>query len=312
MDTVIRHLKYRMLRANSHEIKHTYSEELRIQYEDYLNVFLDLEAKYREDYFEDQNKKVFISLKNYSLIQSQYLTESKELIPNLELWNQSGEVFFQINSIGLKGAKPRAESKKVVVWGDSVVFGFGKTWCDLQIGNHIQSFSGGLEGATNEKILSYAHKKNLENEFDLNIISLGWHSIASRQRIDESLSKVRDIPNCALMTLPFSIPLKISMFDIRSEFNFSKSLDEAFLFWGNHEYSVNSCFKLIYDMTRQNQRIRQFAAKFDIPLLDLELIFKSHKMREIDKVRFFDVGHLRPSAYPHVAGELSAFVGKIL
>jgi hypothetical protein len=312
MDRIIRHYKYRKFRKNSEGVKHIYPEELRIQYEDYLNVFLTLEAQYGKDYFEESNMKVLINLKNYSLIQSHYLTASKELISNLEILNNNNEVFFQINSLGLKGAKPKVESKKVAVWGDSVVFGFGKTWCDLQIGNSVQIFSGGLEGATAEDILRFAHQKNLENRFDLNIVSLGWHSIASRQRTNEYLSKARDIPNCALMTLPFSIPLKKSMSDIGSEFNFSKSVDDAFFFWGNQEYSVNSCFKLIYDMSIQNQKIRQFARKFGIPLLDFELIFGSHKMQEIDKSRFFDIGHLRPSAYPNVAGELSAFVRTIV
>ena len=73
-----------------------------------------------------------------STIQLKYKTDDWRLIPNRILL-QNGKPFFQINNIGLKGIKTMwPEKKRVVVWGDSVVFGIGAGWVDLANSEKIE------------------------------------------------------------------------------------------------------------------------------------------------------------------------------
>jgi hypothetical protein len=295
----------------SNSAKHEYSNTLRAEYETFLDNFIDKDYGLGDEYggyLEPGALSVSISQKNYSLIQSRYLTSDYKLVPNLRIYADDS-LFFQINSWGLKGSAPSNEGKKIVIWGDSVVFGFGRTWCDLKSVDGTQSFSGGLEGASADNIIDYAFEINSMYAIDGNVISLGWHSMGSKEKTNELLAMTETLPNRSFLTLPYSIPLHLASQNIENQFNTHADVGSAYLFWGNHKYSPLSCFKLIHDMQYQNSLIRKYAKKYKLPLLDLEEIFASKKATQIDKLRFFDVGHPRPSAYPFLAHSLMKFIG---
>ncbi len=294
----------------SRKTSHEYSDDLKREYESYLDNFIDNQyalSEGFEDYLEPLAQEISVSQKSYSLSQSQYLTNDYKLISNRRIY--AGEkLFFQINSWGLKGGAPKPTGKKFVVWGDSVIFGFGSTWTDLSIESEYQCFSGGLEGANAVKIIDYAVEKNQIFQIDLNLISLGWHSLGSRQLTQECLERTEILPNRALLTLPYSIPLHLAAQNLTNEFTSHTDVDSAFLFWGNYRYSPLACFKQIHEMQIQNEQIRKYAKRKSLPLLDLERIFYSKESKVIDKRRFFDIGHPRPSTYPFLKNSLLNFI----
>lgn len=294
----------------SKNTRHEYSDDLKREYESYLGDFIDDKYSIKEEssiYLEPTAKEISISKKNYSLMQSHYLSSDYKLIPNLRIYSDE-KLFFQINSWGLKGGAPMTSGKKFVVWGDSVVFGFGSTWTDLNVNSNDQCFSGGLEGGNVEKIIDFAIEKNLVYQFDMNLISLGWHSLGSRRETQKHLERTEILHNRGFLTLPYSIPLQLAVRDLTNEFASHADIDEVFLFWGNHKYSPKACFKQIREMQIQNEQIRKYAKKNSLPLLDLEVLLSSKDSKVINKHHFFDIGHPRPSFYPILRKILLNFI----
>jgi hypothetical protein len=294
----------------SRKTSHEYSDELKREYETYLDNFIDNQYALNEDlkdYLEPFAQEISVSQKNYSLIQSQYLSKEYKLIPNRRIYADE-KFFFQINSWGLKGGAPKTTGKKFVVWGDSVIFGFGSTWTDLSNESRYQCFSGGLEGANAVKIIDFAIEKNQTYQIDVNLISLGWHSLGLSRETQKYLDRTKILPNRAFLTLPYSIPLQLAARNLTNEFTSHTDVDSAFLFWGNYIYSPKACFKQIHEMQIQNEQIRKYAKRNSLPLLDLEKIFSSKASKVIDKKRFFDIGHPRPSTYPFLKKNLLNFI----
>jgi hypothetical protein len=103
------------------------------------------------------------------------------LIPNRTLMRRyadgSVDVFFKTNALSLKGEQRDAKKKQAVVWGDSVVFGMGKSWVE-GLNDHqatYQFHNGGMEGDVAINIMNRMIYMNREHRFDMNILSLGWH-----------------------------------------------------------------------------------------------------------------------------------------
>ena len=57
-----------------------------------------------------------------------YDPERAALRPDLVFVEDDGSVTFEINEVGLKGDPLDPRRKLAVVWGDSVVFGSGRSW----------------------------------------------------------------------------------------------------------------------------------------------------------------------------------------
>ena len=141
----------------------------------------------------------------------------------------------------------------------------------------------------------------------MNIFSLGWHSKHDKRLVHSVLQESMKLPNLALMTLPYSISLDLAKRDLSSEFSISKDLGDAYLFWGNHDYSVATARRLVREITEQNEVMRKFARKKGIPLLDLEEILVSERNPATFKRSFFDLGHPRPVIYPFLGAKLKEF-----
>src|SRR5436853_6844247 len=72
---------------------------------------------------------------------------TRTLRPNMVLVDRRGAVVFEINELGLKGAARDPSRKLAVMWGDSVVFGIGRSWPCLIDGMAAgyQFLNGGIE-----------------------------------------------------------------------------------------------------------------------------------------------------------------------
>ena len=260
-----------------------------------------------ENYLLPDNKFVVLDSANYGLMQRKYLDENWTLRPNVSLFQESGDFYFQVNEVGLKGSRLDSTRRQVAVWGDSVVFGIARGWVDLASNNAILFLNGGAEGAPATAILDNAIEKNSKITFDMNIFSLGWHSKHDKRLIMKVLQESLKLPNLAFMTLPYSISLDLAKSDISRHFSTNKDFSETYLFWGNHRYSVATAKRLVREIQNQNRIMRDFAKKSGIPVLDFEEILVSERTPATFKRSFFDLGHPRPAIYPFLAAKLSEF-----
>jgi hypothetical protein len=260
-----------------------------------------------ENYLLPDNKYVVVDSTNYGLMQRKYMDEDWTLKPNVSLFQESGDFYFQVNEVGLKGSRLDSSRRQVAVWGDSVVFGIGRGWVDLASDKSILFLNGGAEGAPATAILNNSLEKNSKVSFDMNIFSLGWHSKYDTKLVRRVLEESLKLPNLAFMTLPYSISLDLAKRDLTSQFSINKDLSEAYLFWGNHDYSVATASRLVREIMNQNKIMRKFAKKKGIPILDFEEILVSERNAKTFKRSFFDLGHPRPAIYPFLASKLREF-----
>lgn len=180
-------------------------------------------------------------------------------------------------------------------------------WVHLANDNTFEFMCGGVEGAPADAIVRNALRFSRANKADLNLLSLGWHSKHDIKLIEKLLHESENIPNLAFLTLPSSMDEIIASQDVSGLFLASNSADEAYMFWGNHIYSVHEALKLVKEINYQNELMRRYAISRGIPILDLENIYNPSLKLENFRLNFFDLGHPRPSFYPKLSKDLHNF-----
>jgi hypothetical protein len=250
---------------------------------------------------------VFLGKDRYSLNQSKYILASGRMKKNtLVFLDSDSPPLFYINNLGLKGRVVDSNDSILVVWGDSIVFGIGRGWVYGKTSQGARIMNGGHEGTRPKVILRNAIELNTNRVTTLNIFSLGWHGAKNKHEVMEVLKSATELPNLALMTLPTSLQFRHVFFDYVKLFR-SGNVNEGFVFWGNLRPTRLILFKLLYNMSRQNRLIRNFAKKKRLPLFDLEHELKDKYLSEPGEF-FFDLGHFRPSFYPTLNKILLAFI----
>jgi len=272
------------------------------------SVEFESKSEIPSGYLIEDNDYVVVDPENYGLMQRKYMDEGWRLRPNTSLHHASGELYFQINEAGLKGSKLDPNRKKVVVWGDSVVFGIGRGWVDHASDKEYLFLNGGAEGSPADAIMKNALEKNSKFSFDINVFSLGWHSKHDIKLVEKILEQSIQLPNVVLMTMPYSLSLELAGKDLSREFQINSSFQDAYLFWGNHAYSIKTATRLVKEIIKQNQLTRSFAEKNKIPLLDFEALMVSERTSATFKRSFFDLGHPRPEIYPFLTESLKDIV----
>jgi hypothetical protein len=227
--------------------------------------------------------------------------------------NSEVSEYFRTNSWGLKGEEPDQNKKQTVVWGDSTVFSLGAGWVERlnDLFPAQQFLNGGIEGDEPFNIINRMICMNRDHKIARNIFSPGWHDRTrlhgdnqkkyadSLCELDLVLSKViksKLIPDLVLCTLPTALNDEYLKNDIRSYFNEETDPDLAFRFWGDLDYqeiTVKSINRYVND---RNELIRILARQYQIPLIDLYVLFRPKNMME-SKQMFFDVCHFRPNMY---------------
>ncbi len=265
------------------------------------------------NYFEPSAKHVLLS-ENYSLDTYKWKESDNSLRKNIIVFDRFNNLFFQINRIGLKGGSlpENSETKKVAVWGDSVVFGVSRGWVELASDEKFFFLSGGIEGASANNILAYAQTINTSEFFDLNILSLGWHSKHSLIEIWKVLKAANKLANLCLMTIPTSLSPQLAKKDLNNYFIDSNDINHAYMFWGSTIYSKRTAKNLVRQINHQNTLTRAFARKNNVPLLDLAEIFSQEQDLESFRKYFFDLGHPRPQIYPYLGACLNKFASMYL
>lgn len=258
--------------------------------------------------------------------------ERDELRPNLAFVDAAGSVVYEINEVGLKGDPLDPGRKLAVAWGDSVVFGAGRSWPCLLDGfaQGYQFLNGGIEGDGYTNILRRAAKFNREHPVALNLVMLGWHphsmflfenamaeprmSIGIWQRMlgrgqtaersNRELGArleafLRAVPNTVLLTMPTALNPQLIDRDL-SEF-FAEGDDRtAFSFLGRLPYSVAIQRGAFAFIRERNDIAREVCARLNIRLVDLAERFNTEGAADFRQC-FHDILHFRTGAYPLVA-----------
>jgi len=244
---------------------------------------------------------------------------TNELYPDVCLIGTNGEYLFSTNSLRLKGADVEPGASIGIVWGDSQVFGAGRSGWPEAMNSWSRGctfLNGGIEGVNHQVVLNRAQIFNLDFKQDyhicVNILVPGIHDVGSNATFSKDLMRAVDhLPNLILGTMPTSLNPNIVDRDL-SPFMAQGVAggDERYGFFGGDPYSV-SRQRLIYShLVERNSMIRAVAEERGIPLLDL---FATFETKSIDDFRdnFCDITHPRPRAYPAFAAAAFTAVSEL-
>jgi len=253
-------------------------------------------------------KTVYSVPTDYGAFQSLYLdstVQPRRLRPNLLFLNGDGSVNFETNEVGLKGGAIDPSRKLAVAWGDSVTFGLRSGWPARldELVPGCQFLNGGIEGDGWDTILQRAVQFNRELAVSLNLVMLGWHHI--NDTVAEGLSAALPrLNNSVLITIPTA--LNRTNFDrdisayLRPGERGPLDFDTAFWFGGGTAYSLEVQIGLYEKIIARNSILREVAAKFGLPLIDLFSALDTEALPDF-REDFYDILHPRSSAYPKIA-----------
>ena len=254
--------------------------------------------------------------------------ERSELRPNLVFVNSGGSVLYEINEAGLKGDALDPSRKTVVVWGDSVVFGVGRSWPCLidRLAPGYQFLCGGILGDPYANILRRAREFNSAHPVALNLLMLGWHpnpvfldaangitksgperrwlvrvfrggaavSPLNRQLAKRLSAFLEAVPNTVLLTMPTALNRKIADLDL------SQFFVDAFTFLSRLPYSIDVQRGAFDFICERNRIAREICAELNIPVVDLFERFNTEGQADF-RTHFADILHFRPHSFPLVA-----------
>jgi hypothetical protein len=246
-----------------------------------------------------------------------------------------GQVFLEINEWGFGGPAIDPARRKAVVWGDSVVFGYGQGWVSLMDRGDRdgawQFLNGGLPGDATAGIVDRAARDNGRFDIAANIFFPGWHPSSSEGPTNTDLERqlerlAKAVPNVVLCTMPTPLDEHVVGRDISgcignmtSEaippvpfLDFVRRYREnVFFFWGSFDYSRERCANIYRNLLERNELIRRFAEKSGMPLVDMFAAMRTTSDQDF-RTYFYDVCHPRPSSYEKLAGALYAEVNTFL
>lgn len=258
-----------------------------------------------------------------------YDREQAALRPNLTFIDPNGEIVFETNEVGLKGDPVDGSRKLAVVWGDSVVFGSGRSWpCFLdRLAPGWQFLNGGLDGDPYINILRRAREFNGRHSVELNLLMLGWHHFvparpvtraaphprwlawknASGEEIweprsgnenlgTELTSFLRCVPNTVVLTMPTALNRHIVDRDLSS---YLADGDDrtGFRFLGDLPYQITAQRQGFEHITERNDIAREVCARLRVRTVDVYAAFDTAGSADF-REHFYDVLHFRPRSYP--------------
>lgn len=213
-------------------------------------------------------------------------------------------IYFETNSLGLKGREPETNFRQAVVWGDSVIFGIGAGWIsELDSMMHGWQFhNGGIEGDPVINILDRAAGLQERLRPDLNVLFPGWHPSAGSVPVNDGFEAaleegIRRLRSVVLVTLPTSLNSQVVSQNI-SPF-LGDTAYGPFALWGALAPTVTNATELYHRITERNAMIRSVAKRLGIPIFDWFAAMPSEARPDF-REEFMDAGHPRPSAYPRI------------
>ena len=273
-----------------------------------------------------------------------YDREQRALRPNLTFVDPAGSIVFETNEVGLKGDPLDPARKLAVVWGDSVVFGSGRSWpCRLdRLAPAWQFLNGGLDGDPYSNILRRANEFNRRYPVALNLLMLGWHPFIPARLVtgtprrphwpawkydppaeiwlphagNESLSAeltdfLASVPNTIVLTTPTALSRQIIDRDL-SAYLVDGDDRTGFRFLGDIPYQIRAQRQGFEHIAERNAIAGEVCARLGVRIVDVFARFNTENLADF-REHFYDVLHFRPRAYPLLAqficGEIKDVLG---
>lgn len=237
------------------------------------------------------------------------------LVPNVVCIDDAGGVLFETNSLGLRGAEPKAGERFAVVWGDSFVFSlFGAGWPEQINDESIDCLflNGGVEARLYPHTILSAINFNRRHTVALNLLTLGWMPPDNRRVYGDLLNTLAELPNPVLLTQPTSLNPIIAGRDLTAYIGINRfNDDEHFGFFASEPYSVQHQAAFFQHISERNALIRAAAAATQTPLIDLYALFDTSSIDDFRR-DFRDISHLRTNAYPRIASFVRESVRSLL
>jgi hypothetical protein len=266
---------------------------------------------------------VFRSYEERRALYTDFLTGF--LLPRTTIWS-GDDLMIEVNSLGCRGSELEPGKPVVAFFGDSTTLGVmgtanglpGETWTERVDLPGYAVLNAGVEG------LEMGHVgrryRSLADSVPLAcaVFYTGWHNLIYNRRKPEYWEEclqgyLSDTHATAVCTLP--APLLPEMRErgvaaLENERPGAGINDDYFHFWGNMD-PERWLVELIDAHERLNAHIADFCARTGTPLIDLHAYFRPQRYEEATR-DFFDVCHLRPRAYPRLAGFISEELRRIL
>ena len=190
-----------------------------------------------------------------------------------------------------------------MVWGDSVVFGVGWGWPRLidSLAPGYQFLNGGIEGDFYANILRRAGELNRRRSVALNLVMLGWHPLPDNRNLRSALTAfLQQTENTVILTIPTALNRRLADQDLSPYFS-GGGAEDAFSFSGNLRYSLDLQRTAFDYLVERNQIVRDCAHRAGARW---SICSRHSTPSWLDDFRqdFLDIMHLRPSAYPKIAG----------
>lgn len=213
-------------------------------------------------------------------------------------------IFFEINSQGLKGPELDPSKKLIAIWGASIVAGIGRGWVDdiASFFPGTQFVNGGVPKNNFTNIYNFAFTVNQQNNFHANVLMARDLSLDNETFRKSLIYFVERIPNTILCTIATPVGDELSKIDLRPYAVKSDpqldALSRADIdFHIDEEFSDERNRKSKIQVNEQNQIIREVASEKGLPLIDVYPHFETNDPEHL-RDHFSDCTHFRPSAYP--------------
>lgn len=264
------------------------------------------------------------------------------LRPNAVFVDAAGQVVFETNEVGLKGDPIDPSRKLAVVWGDSVVFGSGRSWpCLLDaLAPGWQFLNGGIDGDPYTNILRRSVAFNRQHKVARNLLMLGWHPFLPERIVQRPPGRwsrltgngaaveikldrggngglrhdltafLQQVPNTVVLTMPTALNHRIADQDL-SAYLVDGDDETLFRFIGYVPYQVAGQRQGFEHIIERNAITREVCTALGVRLIDLFAMFDTTGLPDF-REHFFDILHLRPRSYPLLAQRIHDSIKDLL
>jgi hypothetical protein len=262
--------------------------------------------------------EILRSIPRYADYQALYLDPgSLRLVPNTEVW-RGESLQFRTNWIGCAGPDPDLSLPVIAFFGDSTTMCLtteagGDSWPLYAGVSGYTVVNAGIEGLSMERVADRFEDLRGEIEIACAVVYTGWHNLVygetGEEHWESQLRRFLGEHVTAYCTLPTCLTEEFRMRGftplLRRDPGLSVS-DGYFNFWAALD-PEDWTEPLLDALARYNTFLRAFAQRHDALLIDLHELMRPRRYEDAPN-DFFDVCHLRPSAYP----KLGRFVGEKL
>ncbi len=241
-------------------------------------------------------------------------------IPNTTI-EYNSETLLYINSLGCKGPELTDGKSVIGVFGASETFGVSmdpRSWVDEIKLTNFQTLNAGVEGYNMQSMLERYHELSEQVKFDTVLVYAGWHNIIYGENSPDFWEKTLDqfAGDHSLGFFSLATPLTEECrergldellfsespreeYANYFEYNLGSLGKDYFNFWANREPTIENVAEVYDAVFIYNSWLRDYTEKRGYTLINLNEILSPKSYQEAP-LNFYDVCHIRPTAYQKV------------